>query len=222
MKSLFALCVSFLFLFPITEAFRQDNVKGKEAFKKKNFEKALRHFNESLKSDELNPKILYNIANAHLFKGNHDEAIKYFDHALKNLTGNESENEIKFNAYFNLGNSHFHKQQYKEAIQSYKKGLGIDRSNVGLKKNLELAIKKLQTNKNPDKKTNNQKQKRREKNPNQSKTPEKNEPIKKSESPEPLNSAKGILENFENRQQNSLTKKRYQEKKSKRKLEKNW
>ena len=189
--------------------------------KKKNFDSALNYFNESLKTDKNNPKILYNIASTHLFKGDYERAISYIEQTFKNLNSNDE--EIKLNAYFTLGNSYFHQQQYLKAIESYKKGLFIKRSNLDLKRNLEIAIKKLRDKETPNQQKENQRQQKQPQQvANQSNVPKKNDLAEKRENQRQLNSAKTILESFENRQQNSLTRKRYQEKRSKRKLEKNW
>ncbi len=243
MKVIIVVIINFAFLFSLINPSKESNAKGKKAFQKKNYELALNHFNDSFEKIPSDPKLIYNLGNAHFFKNEYDKAISFFKEALAKIKTDESnqEKELYFNLYFGLGNSYFYKKEFEEAIANYKKALKIDHKNINLKKNLELAIKELEEKKQNQPKKNQQKnsssESSAEKKPKTSNEKSKKNSLNQDEknvasekqNPQQQNrkaidkkTAEAILKAFETRHQDALIKKRYQQKSSNSPIDKNW
>ncbi len=130
----------------------------------------------------------YNLANSIYQQERYDEAAKqYGDIVLKT-----KDNALKFNSLYNKGNAHFWKKEYDKSVDSYKNALRMNPNDYDAKRNLALAQRMLQQQKEKEKKDkenqnknnkNNKKDKKEQQN-QQNQKQEKQDPNKKEEQQE--------------------------------------
>lgn len=82
----------------------------------------------------------YNIGNAIYNQERYDEAVKHFEAAAESA----SDPQLKSQAFHNLGNTHFKAQALDKSVEAYKQALKLNPSDIDTKKNLTLALQKLQ------------------------------------------------------------------------------
>jgi Ca-activated chloride channel family protein len=138
-----------------------DIQKADEAYRSKDYKKALKHYKEVVKSNK-SPSSVYDLANAYYKIGDYEKALK----AYKNVaTTNEA---LKYKKHFNMANSHFKLKEYQKAIKEYEEAKKI-KVEDDLTYNLELAKKMLKKKQDKKKRKNKDKKKDKDKKRNKDK-----------------------------------------------------
>ena len=97
---------------------------------------------EYTRAQELAPgseAVHYNTGNVLYRQGEFDKAYAEYRQAFSAL-----EPSLAQGARFNAGNSHFARENWPEAIRNYQEALRLDPNDVDSKRNLELALMKMQ------------------------------------------------------------------------------
>ncbi|RLB85333.1 MAG: hypothetical protein DRH24_02360 [Deltaproteobacteria bacterium] len=128
------------------EKMQESMKKGLDAYKKENYQKALKYFIDAQLEYPDNARIYYNIGNAYYKTDNFDAAAKNYKRAI-----NCKEEKLKQKAYYNMGNAQYRQGLFKEAIQSYNEALKIDSDDIEAKQNLEF-VKEVMKKKEQEKK----------------------------------------------------------------------
>ena len=151
--------------------------KGNEAYEKKEYDNAVKNYQQVAEKDPANHTALYNLGNA-LYKNNKtDEAVQAYDGALSNSTSNAD----KAKAFYNKGVVLQNNKKLPECIEAYKNALKLNPQDEDARQNLQKA---LQQQKEQQKKEN--KDKKEEKKPkDDKKQKEKNKPKDEEKQPKP-------------------------------------
>ncbi len=121
----------------------QKNLRqGLEAYEKADYESALNFFIKAQLEDPERPEIFYNIANAYYKIGDFDSARDNYKKAIES-----KKKDLKHKAYYNLGNSDYRVGKFEDAVSDYQKALKIDSDDQEAAKNLELAQKMMEKQK---------------------------------------------------------------------------
>ncbi|MCE5251814.1 tetratricopeptide repeat protein [bacterium] len=140
------------------------NKRGIEAYNRKDYEKSLGYFNDALVERPDTPKLNFNRGTALSALNKPEEAVNEFLSAARKL-GNSGETAA---AYFNAGNTLMAANNFEGAIGEYKNAVKLDPSSPDIRHNLELAVRKLNQQKEEQKKDkqqqNNEKQQNEDKN----------------------------------------------------------
>jgi tetratricopeptide (TPR) repeat protein len=182
-KTTFAsLLLIFCFLFPVTSKAQNDKAlikKGNEAYEKKEYDNAIKNYQQAAAKNPANSTAQYNLGNA-LYKNNKtDEAVQAYDGALSNSTSNAD----KAKAFYNKGVVLQNNKKLPECIEAYKNALKLNPQDEDARQNLQKA---LQQQKEQQKKED--KDKKEEKKPkDDKKQKEKDKPKdeEKQEQPKP-------------------------------------
>jgi Ca-activated chloride channel family protein len=135
-----------------------DMRSGNKAYKKGNYEEALKKYQEALVFEPDNVKIHYNIGRA-LYKLNkYPEAVSEFQLSL--LT---KDKKLQARTLYNIGNCQFKAQQLDEAIGSYTAALVMDPGDLQAKQNLEFCWKKKEESKSDSTKQDQQQKQQQQK-----------------------------------------------------------
>jgi len=169
-------------LFSITSQAQNDKAlikKGNEAYEKKEYDNAIKNYQQAAVKNPANPTAQYNLGNA-LYKNNKtDEAVQAYDEALVKA----STKADKSKSYYNKGVVLQNNKKLPECIEAYKNALKLDPQDEDARQNLQKA---LQQQKEQQKKEN--KDKKEEKKPkDDKKQKEKDKPKdeEKNEQPKP-------------------------------------
>jgi len=119
-----------------------ENKKGNQLFDEGKYEEAEKAYLNAEVESPGRPEVLYNLGNA-LIKQ------QKFDQALQSLrkSSEEGDKGLQEYSWYNSGNAYFESGQYEEAVKAYTKALRIDSTDVDAKHNLELALKKMEEQK---------------------------------------------------------------------------
>ncbi len=134
--------------------------KGNRYYKKGDYGKAVKKYQDAGVRSPDNPYIQYNLGDA-LYK---KKALKDAENAyLRALSSGNK--RLKEKALFNLGNTYFSSDSLKQAINAYIGTLLLNAKNKRAKKNLEIALKRMRQKKHRKKqnKKNKKKQKKQQK-----------------------------------------------------------
>jgi len=168
-KIILLLLIPFLLFWHWFEPAAKKNQQGMRAYGEKKYEQALQAF---LSAKGVKPKLaqLKNNTASTLYQ------LKKYKTALEEFSKIDPERSgiSKPEFLYNLGNAFFRLNQYEKALESYKNSLILNPDDINAKKNYELALKKLEEQKNKQ----NQDQKRnpeKEKEDQQEKNKKKNQ-----------------------------------------------
>ncbi len=125
--------------------------KGNEAYEKKEYDNAVKNYQQVAEKNPANHTALYNLGNA-LYKNNKtDEAVQAYDGALSNSTSNAD----KAKAFYNKGVVLQNNKKLPECIEAYKNALKLNSQDEDARQNLQKALqqqKEQQKKENKDKK----------------------------------------------------------------------
>ncbi len=118
------------------------NEQGNKLYQKEKYQEALKKYTEAQLSDPESLELHYNIGNVLYKQGRYDEAADEYAQSIFS-----DRDELKAYSFFNRGNTQFMQQDFQGAIESYIEALKLDPEDRDAKKNLELALQKLQESK---------------------------------------------------------------------------
>jgi len=185
-KAIIILMLPFLLSWHWFEPTAQKNLEGIKAYQEGKYEAALEKFLNAKGIDADLAALKNNTASALYQMKKYQEAIEEFSQIDPGKA-----NIPKAEFYYNLGNSFFRMNQFDKAVDNYKKSLIENSDDMDAKKNFELALKKLQEQKDKekqDKKQDKDQEKEKEKqeqDKDQEKNKEKQEQDKEKQQQQP-------------------------------------
>jgi Ca-activated chloride channel homolog len=121
--------------------------QGNLRYDQKMYDQALQHYSEALAPDSNRTEIRYNLGNTLYRQGKFPEAAT----ELRKAAGS-TDPALQAKAHYNLGNALFRANDFQGALSEYTAALKIDSRDPDAKHNLELALRKLEEQKQPQKK----------------------------------------------------------------------
>ncbi len=118
---------------------RSLNEQGNEAYRRVRYDGALRSYTEAQVDSPGSPVIEYNIGNVFYRQQAYDRASEAYGKALE-----KAEGTLARDVFYNLGNSRFMAQDFSQAVQAYSQALRIDPNDRDAKRNLEIALARLE------------------------------------------------------------------------------
>ncbi len=110
--------------------------KGREAFEKEDYPRALDAYTKAQLESPEKPEISYNLGNVQYKNGDFDAAIAHYKSVLTS-----ADRKLKQKARFNMGNAYFRKGDYDKAISEYEEVLKLDQTDDDARKNLAFTKK---------------------------------------------------------------------------------
>jgi Ca-activated chloride channel homolog len=108
-----------------------------------------------------NDQTAFNLGNSLYKQKRHDEALEHYNRVTEKTT----DKALKANSLYNQGNAQFYKKDYQKAVDAYKESLRLNPNDWEAKKNLAVAKRHLDKQKEEEKKK--QEQQKNQKNQNQ-------------------------------------------------------
>jgi Ca-activated chloride channel family protein len=118
---------------------RRATQAGRSEYARGNHPQALEAFERAASARPQDPAVRFNVADGLYKNGRYDEAA-----ALFKALGGDTASPLAAASRYNLGNSLFQKQDYRGAIQAYREALRTAPGSEDARRNLELALRKLQ------------------------------------------------------------------------------
>jgi len=151
------------------------NEQGNKAYRGARFEDALRAYTEAQVRSPGSPEIQYNIGNVFYRQEDYERATEAYRKALEGARG-----QMRRDAAYNLGNARFQARDYAGAAAAYRGALTLDPTDRDAKRNLEIALQRLQNPPPPPPSKGGPK----DREPQQSKPPQDSQPNRPQDSPE--------------------------------------
>ena len=118
---------------------RRATEQGRGEYARGSHPQALEAFERAATARPQDPSVRFNVADGLYKNGRYDEAATLFK-----ALGADAASPLAGAARYNLGNSLFQKQDYKGAVEAYREALRALRGDLDTRRNLELALRKLQ------------------------------------------------------------------------------
>jgi len=112
---------------------------GLEAYKKGQYDRALKLFIEAQLENPDKPELLYNLGSAYYKTGDFESAYQHYLQALKG-----EDQSLRQKTQYNLGNTSFRKGQMEQAVKHYESALKLDPDDGQARQNLEFVKKIIQ------------------------------------------------------------------------------
>lgn len=150
MKLLIA-AIPFLVAFGPFDSPKEMTKQGNLLFSEGKYEEAIAMYDSAAKKTKNKAPLEYNKGNALLKKGDVKGAINEYRKSIS-----EDDASLRGKSFYNMGNALYMNGDFKESSEYYKKSLRIDPGDEDAKRNLELALKRLEearkkrTNKNDE------------------------------------------------------------------------
>ena len=139
-KNLKYIATTFLLFFSINifaQAQKEAIKNGNEAYKKNDFETAIKQYQQATTKNDKNTKAQFNLGNALYKADKKDDAINTYDKAAKDAVKPAEKSNALYNKAVALQNT----KKLKESIDAYKKALMQDGNNEDARHNLQLALR---------------------------------------------------------------------------------
>jgi len=138
---LIILLTPFFLQFSVIDKEYNFNKKGIEYYKKKDFNSAVKQFENAELLNPQSPLNKFNKSTALAKQQNYDEALRYLE---KTINNEKTDKTLKSEAHYNIGNILVEQQKYSDAIEHYKNALKINPNHLNAKYNLTYALNMLQ------------------------------------------------------------------------------
>jgi Ca-activated chloride channel homolog len=245
MKWVIVIILALFTLNVFSQAERKFVRRGNRQYEDKKYQEAEIQYRKALEKSPGSVEADYNLGNSLYRQKQFDAAAQRY----KELSGKQKNGKTLNNDYYNLGNALYKTGKYQESVDAYKNALRKMPGDMDAKHNLQLAMKKLemqkqqknkenqqnkQQNKQDNKKDNkdNNKQDKKKDDKQQQNQDNKNQPDEKKDQQQDKQNVKGqissqdaerILQALENEEKNVLKKVQEQQKQVKKEpVDKNW
>ncbi len=151
---------------------QRDTRAGRQAWRQGDYPKALERFGDAATLRPDDERALFNLADALVASGQVDEAIP-----LLSTLGGKTASPLAAAARYNLGNALFAKQDFAGAVEAYRSALQLAPGDEDTRRNLELALRRLKQQQQPQQQ------------PDASQQPRRQQDEKRSEQPQPSQGA---------------------------------
>lgn len=136
------LFIPFLLAFSPFESPKGTVEEGNRFFSEQKYDEALNKYDRAAEQMEDKSPIKYNRANTLLKKGDGEAALKEFRESAA-----FGDDDLKAKSFYNMGNVLYEGKNFGEAASAYKEALKHDPSDSDAKINLEMALKKIEEEK---------------------------------------------------------------------------
>eukprot|EP00005_Dracoamoeba_jomungandri_P001152 CAMPEP_0174259432 /NCGR_PEP_ID=MMETSP0439-20130205/8252_1 /TAXON_ID=0 /ORGANISM="Stereomyxa ramosa, Strain Chinc5" /LENGTH=550 /DNA_ID=CAMNT_0015343319 /DNA_START=36 /DNA_END=1685 /DNA_ORIENTATION=+ len=109
-----------------------EKVKGNEAYKQKNFEEALAHYQKAFEYDPTDMTFQNNMAAVYFEMKDYDKCIQQCEEALETGKKNFADFRLQAKALARIGNAYVRQEKYDEAIKAFNSSLTEDRTRTTL------------------------------------------------------------------------------------------
>jgi len=146
-----------------------ENKKGNQLFAEGKYEEAEKaYLNAEVKSPG-RPEVLYNLGNTLIKQKKYDQAIQTLQKPAE-----KGDMGLQEYSWYNSGNAYFDSGEYQDAVKAYTNALRLNPTDIDAKYNLELALNKMEEQKQASSSENQQNDQQQQQ--NQSKQNQENQP----------------------------------------------
>ncbi len=118
------------------------NKEGNRLFQAGKYQEAERYYMDAEVQSPGRPELLYNLGNSLIKQKKYEQALQSLRQA-----SSKGDKGLKQNSWYNAGNALFEMGNYKDSAQAYVQALRINPTDRDAKNNLELALRKMQQQK---------------------------------------------------------------------------
>jgi tetratricopeptide (TPR) repeat protein len=118
------------------------NKTGNKLFEEGRYPEAEKAYRDAQARMPENPELSYNLGNSLIKQKRADPALQALRQAIS-----KGDRTLQSNAWYNLGNAQFADNGFKDAVQSYTQSLRLNPKDRDAKNNLELALRKMEEQK---------------------------------------------------------------------------
>ena len=218
-----------MFTMPVwSQADRPYIRKGNGKFEDGKYQQAEIEYRKALEKVPQSYRADYNLGNALYKQKQYDAAVSKYSSLAKNEKNRQNLNRF----HYNLGNALYKSQKYGESVEAYKNALRNNPKDLDAKHNLQLAMQKLNEQKQQQDQKNRQNKDQQNKDQQQKNKPQPDQQDKDKQQAQPQQNQRGqispedadrILKALENEEKNVM--KKVQDEKQHRQekpLDKNW